>query len=186
MENTAENRDKPENQRYIYGKFAKRILSCPDYWCRIDGSIWSTKRGKIKRLKTSISNSGYPTVQIVGIQRKNVHILMLETFYGQKPTPQHVGKHWNDNPTDNNIMNLTWGLRGSIDDVANAEPNSFFPLTNMVDRWFNTQKALGHVLSLSDEIRYHTSKNSKELAEESYLDSKESSDSIGKMRHGGY
>jgi hypothetical protein len=44
-----------------------------------------------------------------GRQRK-VHLLVLETFVGPRPT-QHEGAHENGNKCDNRLMNLAWKTR---------------------------------------------------------------------------
>ena len=41
-----------------------------------------------------------------------VHTLVLETFYGEKPTPLHTCDHKNGNSIDNQIDNLRWATRG--------------------------------------------------------------------------
>lgn len=50
-----------------------------------------------------------------------VHILVLEAFVGPRP-PGHLGRHANDDPNDNALTNLLWGLPidNSADMVANG------------------------------------------------------------------
>lgn len=40
---------------------------------------------------------------------RKVHQLLLEAFVGPRPSSEHVGRHLNDNPADNSLLNLAWG-----------------------------------------------------------------------------
>jgi hypothetical protein len=40
-----------------------------------------------------------------------VHLMVLETFVGPRPSPDHVGGHLNDIPWDNHLSNLEWITR---------------------------------------------------------------------------
>lgn len=53
-----------------------------------------------------------------GIQRRKVHHLVLEAFAGPRP-PGAEGRHLDDNPTNNHILNLVWGThRQNMGDMA--------------------------------------------------------------------
>ena len=40
---------------------------------------------------------------------KKVHILVLETFVGPRPSPEHETRHLDGNHTNNHLHNLKWG-----------------------------------------------------------------------------
>ena len=41
--------------------------------------------------------------------RRRVHILVLEAFVSPRPSPSHLGLHWDDDPSNNQATNLRWG-----------------------------------------------------------------------------
>lgn len=41
--------------------------------------------------------------------KKRIHILVCETFHGEKPFPSAVVMHLDDNPSNNRADNLQWG-----------------------------------------------------------------------------
>lgn len=48
-----------------------------------------------------------------------VHVIMLESFIGPRPTSAHVARHLNDIKTDNRIDNLAWGTpKQNFDDAV--------------------------------------------------------------------
>lgn len=61
-----------------------------------------------------MKRGGYPCVQLskrnVEIHHR-VHQLVLETFVGPKPRLDSEVRHLNDIPTDNRLVNLTWGTK---------------------------------------------------------------------------
>ena len=61
-------------------------------------------------LKQYIDDLGYCRVSLHNNdkgRRKKVHILVLETFVGKKPTSMEC-RHLDGNPTNNHIENLVW------------------------------------------------------------------------------
>lgn len=61
-------------------------------------------------------NTKYPYPRVY-IRRRGkrkqfkVHLMVLETFVGPRPSPDHVGGHLNDVPFDNHLSNLAWVTR---------------------------------------------------------------------------
>jgi hypothetical protein len=57
-------------------------------------------------------NAGYKYVGPSYLGRqviRAVHHLVLEAFVGKRPSPEHVGMHKDDNPSNNYYKNLKWG-----------------------------------------------------------------------------
>lgn len=46
-------------------------------------------------------------------QMRKVHQLVLEAFVGERPSMDHVGCHWDGDPTNNHASNLRWDTRKS-------------------------------------------------------------------------
>lgn len=107
----------------------REIPGFPGYWAGDDGSVWTAKRqggtrpgrivigwqitGHRKRMKLSSARGGYLKISLCRQGRyttKQVHVLILETFVGQKPPGQEC-RHLNGNRRDNRLMNLQWGTR---------------------------------------------------------------------------
>lgn len=89
----------------------------PQYEISTLGRIRSmeTKRGPRPApliLKQRQSESNYASVALwdgTQIRHKRVHVMLLETFVGPKPTPQHVTRHLDGDRTNNTLDNLKWG-----------------------------------------------------------------------------
>jgi hypothetical protein len=78
-----------------------------------------------KRIKP-IWNGGHWQVELAG-KAFYVHVLVLETFEGSRPTPEHKGLHRDDDPHHNHISNLYWGTMSdnAFDRVRNGnDPNA--------------------------------------------------------------
>ena len=90
----------------------------PDYLAGSDGSIWSRKGGKWKRLTPWLDASGQAGISLCnnGMQRKShVHRIILESFVGPCPDGEECC-HNNGDSGDNRLENIRWGWRD--DDVA--------------------------------------------------------------------
>lgn len=85
--------------------------SPPGYSFGSDGSVWSHRSGKPRRLKTYLDQDGYPTVVFVYRQKRTVlrvHRALSQLFLSERPTPRHQVNHKNGVRTDNRIKNLEW------------------------------------------------------------------------------
>lgn len=86
------------------------IPGFPGYMAGMDGVIYSTMRGRLKRLATHCNPAGYT---MVGMRRQGrpvqrpVHILILETFIGPRPHGM-LACHNDDNKQNNALANLRW------------------------------------------------------------------------------
>ncbi|CDZ89063.1 NUMOD4 domain-containing protein [Rhodococcus ruber] len=72
--------------------------------------VWNLKG---KPLRPSADTGGYLQVRISypdGKRTRLVHQLVLESFIGPKPSPDHCGCHNNDIRTDNRAVNLRWDI----------------------------------------------------------------------------
>lgn len=86
------------------------IPKWPGYYAREDGSIWSSKHGKVRRLKPSRGDGGYLLLSLSNNnKRKNfsVHKLILNTFVGPRKAGM-AGAHLNGDPGDCRLENLKW------------------------------------------------------------------------------
>lgn len=84
----------------------------PDYAVCENGSMWSKKYGRWKRLKATINNNGYP---VVGLYKKDgshrvwgVHQIVCEAFNGPCP-PGLQCRHLDGVPSNCHYKNLKWG-----------------------------------------------------------------------------
>lgn len=71
--------------------------------------------GRYKSLATHLSDSGYKRVRIISDEGSclnvRVHILVLRTFVGPRPSPAHEGAHGLGGRLDNRVTNLSWKTR---------------------------------------------------------------------------
>lgn len=91
----------------------RRIPSSQNYFVTKSGHIYSTMRGKLRRLKPKSHSSGYYQVMLVinGIKTyRYIHRLVLETWTGKCPEG-HQCDHKNGNKKDNRLVNLHWVTR---------------------------------------------------------------------------
>lgn len=90
------------------------IPNYPDYCVGDDGSVWSSKYGNWRRLKTSIDREGYHRVKLHNPDKKPkdffVHVLVLTTFVGPRPAKMEC-LHDDSNPGNNCLHNLRWGTK---------------------------------------------------------------------------
>jgi len=95
-----------------------QIPNFPDYYITKNGDVYSTKRKKLKKLKTHTRN-GYLRVGFMkdGISTTHsVHRLVLETFVGECPTSM-ICRHLNGTRDNNQLDNLSWGTyKENMDD----------------------------------------------------------------------
>ncbi|WP_157220634.1 HNH endonuclease [Flavisphingomonas formosensis] len=94
----------------FFGVAYSRIDEFKDYEIGSDGSVWSLKFGKRKRLKPSLG-SGYETVSLCRNGERHeqfVHQMVLKAFSGPRPAGM-VACHTPDpTKTNNNVNNLRW------------------------------------------------------------------------------
>lgn len=70
-------------------------------------------------------SGGYPIANLRvngGRKTQRVHVLVLEAFVGPRPSPEHEGCHWDDNPANNYLGNLRWdtSAENSLDALRNG------------------------------------------------------------------
>lgn len=88
------------------------IEGFPGYRVGNDGSVWSDKRGKKRRLSPGIVK-GYEQVVLYRNSERHqlkVHTLVLAAFKGACP-PGHECCHEDGKPLNNVASNLYWGTR---------------------------------------------------------------------------
>jgi hypothetical protein len=92
---------------------ARPIPGESGYRATRDGVIYSNRRPSTWHPMTpGVGRDGY---EVVYFSRDNhttarrVHVLVLLTFGGPKPSDQHVARHLNGNRLDNRAPNLAWG-----------------------------------------------------------------------------
>jgi hypothetical protein len=105
----------------------REIPGWPGYRISNTGIVEScrSKSGRITNSWHNIAYAyqkcGYPRVPLCnggGVWRTNVHVLVLMTFVGPKPTGC-MGLHKDGNPRNNNVDNLYWGThKDNTDDRA--------------------------------------------------------------------
>jgi hypothetical protein len=75
------------------------VPSAPGYWCGSDGSVWSLKSGRLRRLKPTPHKTGYLRVSVVVAGRQKsvcVHRLVAESWHGPCP-PRLQVRHLDGN-----------------------------------------------------------------------------------------
>lgn len=99
----------------------RRIPGLSGYGISRDGEVWAETRphrpGRV--LSTHSDARGYRRVTIEGTARL-VHRLLLSAFV-RPPTEYEVGRHLDDDPTNNALENLAWGTYG--DNAADMRRN---------------------------------------------------------------
>lgn len=91
----------------------KAIPEYPGYFVTEDGSVYSNRQGKPKKLKTNTDTKGYVTFNCsYGNTTKvlRVHREVLKAFVGEPPNGC-VACHNNGNKLDNRLENLRWDSR---------------------------------------------------------------------------
>ncbi len=85
----------------------------PGYRIGRDGSVWSTRWRKPKRLiQTPAKCGGYLTVKLPRDGKwvtSHVHVLVATAYRGPKPYPESQVRHLDGNPRNNHVDNLRWG-----------------------------------------------------------------------------
>jgi hypothetical protein len=92
----------------------KTVQACKAYEVSSLGRIRRIlpgKRTKVGNIIRSEANTKYRTATLVfeGIRHYvQIHVLVCETFHGQKPSPNHQAAHLNGDKHDNRAENLCW------------------------------------------------------------------------------
>ena len=94
----------------------KEVWACveedPDYAVSNLGRVSSRKHGTAKILSGALLESGRATVTLSGKGTRLIYQLVVQTFDGEPPTPEHTDvRHLNCDRTDNRLSNLCWGTR---------------------------------------------------------------------------
>jgi hypothetical protein len=91
----------------------RAIPGHPNYFCGLDGSVWSTKSGCLKRMKTFprdlAGHHGVNFTQNGKYKMHFVHRLVAITWIGPPPSKLHCVLHDDDDPANNSAYNLKWG-----------------------------------------------------------------------------
>jgi hypothetical protein len=118
------------------------FLNMPGYRVGWDGSVWTKwfrgKRGKGNGAGTKYHlgekwqkmtfkrRSKYLTLNPHQEQGPKypprgilIHHVVLLSFIGPKPTPESCGLHWDDDPINNDVLNLRWGT--NADNMADKK-----------------------------------------------------------------
>lgn len=90
----------------------RAIPGHPDYFAGRDGSIWSTKSGELRPMRTFVrGRAGHLGVNLTqaGVYRlHSVHRLIALAWIGA-PLPGQIVMHADDDPTNNRADNLSYG-----------------------------------------------------------------------------
>jgi hypothetical protein len=92
-----------------------------DTYAADDGSIWTARKGRLRRAKQHPHSKGYVVVNVrradTGrVRPALVHRLVCAAYHGPCPAGSQT-RHLNGSPTDNRPENLAWGTpRENYDD----------------------------------------------------------------------
>ena len=147
-----------EDRNYFKNKHLN-ILNSKHRWVRNKegryfvnqyGDVFSCVRKHTKKLATQPNGSPnkYPKLALDG-HHHSVHKLMLIAWIGLPPSPKHEACHMDDDPNNNTISNLHWGLRGSkfdlktlrndpaqVDDFCEEAAKLYLNPTNLLEASF--------------------------------------------------
>lgn len=132
-----------------------------------DGTIKTTRQDhavgylKANRSRNSVKpiHKQYRALMVYDAESKRqkwvyIHKLVLLAFHGEKPSPQHQGRHINGNCQDNRACNLAWGThtenhadRESHGSVARGEQQRQAKLTEAKVREILLSEESGKVLA---------------------------------------
>lgn len=93
----------------------RRIKKFPAYLIGDDGTVLSTHRRKVKKLKPNTIRGKYLRVELRNGRKSTrryafVHHLVLEAFVGPRPKGKEAC-HWDDIASNNKLSNLRWGTK---------------------------------------------------------------------------
>jgi len=99
----------------------KTIPNFTSYLVSNCGEIFSTKWGRLRKLRPCTCQRGYLRVGVCGDDGKrrviSVHLLVLYALVGEKPNDTMMGLHIDDNKLNNHVDNLKWGtFQDNMDD----------------------------------------------------------------------
>jgi hypothetical protein len=86
----------------------------PGYLCSDDGRIFSTKSGQQREMALFVrgrqGHLGVNLTQDGKSRMHSVHTLVAITWIGPRPSPDHLVMHDDNDPANNRVGNLAWGL----------------------------------------------------------------------------
>lgn len=118
----------------------KKLPGFENYFVDKLGNVYSTKTGKLKKLK--VLGSNYPKVTLYTEEKKRVemrvHEAVMYTFVGNRPEGYEVC-HTDGNKFNNRLENLRWGTKreNALDNTKNGcNPTLKLCNSDVVDiRW---------------------------------------------------
>lgn len=81
--------------------------------CNPNGQRWAAK---IMACPVDVKGSGYRFTGLSKggvVKKQNIHILVLEAFIGQRPSPSHHACHADGNRTNPSLANLRWDTQAA-------------------------------------------------------------------------
>lgn len=103
---TATHRQLPDDAIQIPGHDRYFATPAGDIYAVAKNSI-----GTVTKLKPGLTIHGYHSVNLYGKTPTGVHLLILRTFHGPRPSTAHEARHLNGIRTDNQKDNLCWGTK---------------------------------------------------------------------------
>jgi hypothetical protein len=98
---------------FLIGGKMKEIKEFENYFVDAEGNVYHKTKGKLKRIKGTITNQGYRRVTLFKQSKpyaKMVHGLVLQAYVGDCPKGMEVC-HYDSDRLNNNLSNLRWDTR---------------------------------------------------------------------------
>lgn len=130
------------------------ISGFEEYLATLDGDVYSTKNGKLRKMHPSVSGSIYLQVMLSPPGRpprpEQLHHLILLAYVGPRPLGAR-GLHKDDDPFNNHYTNLIWGTaqQNTNQAIANGRRNGYERSlrveTVLKIKEMSTHKSINHI-----------------------------------------
>lgn len=141
---------------------AAKAVGFTGYYITATGSVWTTRRGRLRKMRPAISQDGYPQTVLYDASGRRVsvkvHRLVAEAFIGTRPAGADI-RHLDGDMLNNSPSNLAYGTRmENIHDSLRlgrhqyGERSGFAKLTNIDVQWMRVYHRMGFIPRVLGEV----------------------------------